>query len=491
MIAELNRADAPSHPAPAARRAPVLAYPHTWMREGAGESPWIALIRRHLNPGIAVAMLMMLAPLFHQKLNAGVGTLGALTFVLSLQLVSRPRFEAAYAKVTWWQDLRQAACEWCYVVLMLVAAGYLLKATNAYSHKLLFVWFILTPLAFAGAQSLARKITRWRLRQGALRRRLVVVGATKVGCELASRLTAEPWLGTVDGFFDDRRPHRLPRAVRARLLGRYGDIAEYARRNQVHVIYLCLPISSQSRIRRLLEELSDSTASIYLVPDLSAFDLMQARFGEVRGLPLLAVRESPFCGMTGVSKRASDIVLSALAVLITAPLMLAIAIGVRRSSPGPILFRQRRYGLDGRQIIVYKFRSMTVCEDGVIQQATRSDPRVTPFGRWLRRSSLDELPQLFNVLQGTMSLVGPRPHAVAHNEYYRRLVSGYMLRHKVRPGITGLAQVNGERGETQNVSKMQTRIELDLEYLNNWSLGLDLRILLKTLAVVFHSREAY
>ena len=491
MIAELNRAEAPVHSARPARRAPLLAYPHTWMREGAGESPWIALIRRHLNPGLAVGVLLALAPVFHQKLTASVGTLAALAFVLSLQLVSRPRFEHAHSQVTWWDDLRQAACEWCYVVLMLLAVGYLLKAANAYSHKLLIAWFILTPLAFAGAQSLARRITRWRLRQGALRRRLVVVGATKVGCELASRLNAEPWLGTVDGFFDDRRTHRLPRAVRARLLGRFGDIAEYARRNQVHVIYLCLPISSQSRIRRLLEELSDSTASIYLVPDLSAFDLMQARFGEVRGLPLLAVRESPFCGMTGVSKRASDIVLSALAVLLTAPVMLAIAIGIRRSSPGPVLFRQRRYGLDGRQIVVYKFRTMTVCEDGAIAQATRADPRVTPFGRWLRRSSLDELPQLFNVLQGTMSLVGPRPHAVAHNEYYRRLVSGYMLRHKVRPGITGLAQVNGQRGETQNVGKMQMRIELDLEYLNNWSLGLDLRILLKTLAVVFHSRQAY
>ena len=483
MIAELNRADAPPHR--------ISAYPHTWMREGAGESPWIALIRRHLNPAIAVVVLLMLAPLFHQKMTASVGTLAALAFVLSLQLVSRPRFESAYANVTFWTDLRQAACEWCYVVVLLLAAGYLLRASSAYSHRLLVTWFVATPAAFAAAQSLARRITRWRLRHGAIRRRLVVVGATKVGCELASRLNAEPWLGTVDGFFDDRQSHRLPRAVRARLLGKFSDIAEYARRNQVHVIYLCLPISSQSRIRRLLDELSDSTASIYLVPDLSAFDLMQARFGEVRGLPLLAVRESPFCGMTGVSKRACDIVLSSLALLITAPLMIGIAIGVRRSSPGPILFRQRRYGLDGRQIVVYKFRTMSVCEDGAIQQATRSDPRVTSFGRRLRRSSLDELPQLFNVLQGTMSVVGPRPHAVAHNEYYRRLVSGYMLRHKVRPGITGLAQVNGQRGETRNVSKMQMRIELDLEYLNNWSLGLDLRILLKTLAVVFHSRGAY
>ena len=225
MIAELNRAEAPVHSARPARRAPLLAYPHTWMREGAGESPWIALIRRHLNPGLAVGVLLALAPVFHQKLTASVGTLAALAFVLSLQLVSRPRFEHAHSQVTWWDDLRQAACEWCYVVLMLLAVGYLLKAANAYSHKLLIAWFILTPLAFAGAQSLARRITRWRLRQGALRRRLVVVGATKVGCELASRLNAEPWLGTVDGFFDDRRTHRLPRAVRARLLGRFGDIA--------------------------------------------------------------------------------------------------------------------------------------------------------------------------------------------------------------------------------------------------------------------------
>jgi putative colanic acid biosynthesis UDP-glucose lipid carrier transferase len=387
--------------------------------------------------------------------------------------------------------MRRATIEWWCVVAALLLAGLLLKATGLFSRKVIFTWFVVTPFALLGVQAATRSITGWRRRFGAIKRRLIIVGASKVGCELAARLAEEPWLGIVDGFFDDRRLDRLPRAIRAQHLGRFHDVAEYSRRNQVHVIYICLPISARSRIHALLEELRDSTASIYLVPDLSAFDLMQARFGEVRGLPLLAVRESPFCGLAGVWKRASDIVLSIATLFVAAPIMIAIAIGVRRSSPGPVLFRQRRYGLDGKVFIVYKFRTMSVCEDGVIQQATRDDPRVTPFGRFLRRSSLDELPQLFNVLIGNMSLVGPRPHAVAHNEHYRGLVSGYMLRHKVRPGITGLAQVNGQRGETNNLRKMNRRVEYDLEYLNDWSLGLDLRILLKTVLVIFQNRRVY
>jgi putative colanic acid biosynthesis UDP-glucose lipid carrier transferase len=192
-----------------------------------------------------------------------------------------------------------------------------------------------------------------------------------------------------------------------------------------------------------------------------------------------------------VLKRGSDVLLAAGALLLLAPLLAAIALLVRRSSPGPALFRQRRFGLDGREFVVYKFRTMTVCEDEPVMQATRLDLRVTPIGRFLRRTSLDELPQLLNVLSGSMSLVGPRPHAVAHNQHYRKLVSGYMLRHKVRPGITGLSQVNGLRGETVDVEKMRRRVELDIEYLKNWSLGLDVRILLKTLRVVWNDKSAY
>ena len=211
------------------------------------------------------------------------------------------------------------------------------------------------------------------------------------------------------------------------------------------------------------------------------FDLIQARSGELFGIPVVAMCETPFYGYRGVVKRMTDIAFASAVLLVAAPLMIAISLLVRYSSPGPVLFRQRRYGLDGHEIIVYKFRTMSVLEDGAkVSQATRDDARVTRLGRFLRRYSLDELPQLINVLQGRMSLVGPRPHAVAHNEEYRKLIKGYMLRHKVPPGITGLAQINGCRGETARVEDMQQRVDYDLEYLRRWSPLLDLRILLLT-----------
>jgi putative colanic acid biosysnthesis UDP-glucose lipid carrier transferase len=228
------------------------------------------------------------------------------------------------------------------------------------------------------------------------------------------------------------------------------------------------------------------------VPDIFVADLIQARVDSIGGLPVVAVCESPFYGFNGVVKRLADFSLAALILLAISPLMLAIAAGVKLSSPGPVLFRQRRYGLDGRRIVVYKFRSMSVAEDGdTVRQATRNDVRVTRFGAFLRASSLDELPQFINVLQGRMSIVGPRPHAVAHNEMYRKLILGYMIRHKVKPGITGLAQVNGLRGETDTVEKMKARIDYDLAYLRNWSLALDLRIILKTVVVVLQKHNAY
>jgi len=173
-------------------------------------------------------------------------------------------------------------------------------------------------------------------------------------------------------------------------------------------------------------------------------------------------------------------------------LLLAVAIGVKMSSPGPVIFRQKRNGLDGEEIIVYKFRSMRTQDNGaVVKQATKGDPRITPFGAFIRKTSLDELPQFVNVLQGRMSIVGPRPHAVAHNEEYRRLIKAYMVRHKVKPGITGWAQVNGYRGETDTIEKMQARVEFDLEYLRNWSLGLDLQIIIRTVRVMVFDRNAY
>jgi putative colanic acid biosynthesis UDP-glucose lipid carrier transferase len=242
----------------------------------------------------------------------------------------------------------------------------------------------------------------------------------------------------------------------------------------------------------LLEELRDTTASIYYVPDIFVFDLIQARSGELHGIPVVAMCETPFYGYRGVTKRLTDVVLSLAVLIVTAPLFALLALLVRLSSPGPVIFRQRRYGLDGREIIVYKFRTMNVTEDGVkVRQASKTDSRITPLGAILRRLSLDELPQLVNVLQGRMSLVGPRPHAVAHNEEYRKLIKGYMVRHKVLPGITGLAQVNGCRGETSKLEEMEARVNYDLDYLRRWSPMLDLKILFQTFLKLFHDGKAY
>ena len=244
-------------------------------------------------------------------------------------------------------------------------------------------------------------------------------------------------------------------------------------------------MSPQPRVIELLSSLRDSTASIYFVPDLSVFDLVQPRFDLVDGIPVIAVCESPFYGVRGIAKRISDVAISCAAIALLAPVFALVALGVKLSSPGPAIYRQKRYGLDGKEIVVFKFRSLSVVEDGATSytQVARNDSRVTPFGAFIRKTSLDEIPQLFNVLFGDMSIVGPRPHAVAVNENYRRQIPGYMVRHKVKPGITGWAQVNGYRGG-DDLHSMRKRTEYDLEYLRSWSLAMDLLIIWKTLKML-------
>jgi putative colanic acid biosysnthesis UDP-glucose lipid carrier transferase len=278
----------------------------------------------------------------------------------------------------------------------------------------------------------------------------------------------------------------------ARLVGSLSDMSQYVKVNRTDVIFIALPIRHVKRVMNLLDDLRDTTASIYYVPDIFVFDLIQARSGEIHGIPVVAMCETPFYGYRGVAKRLTDVGFSALILLLLLPLLVIIAIVVKLSSPGPIIFKQRRYGLDGREIGVYKFRTMRVTEDGAeVRQASKTDSRITRVGSVLRRSSMDELPQLINVLQGRMSLVGPRPHAVAHNEEYRKLIKGYMVRHKVLPGITGLAQVNGCRGETSQLEEMEARVNYDLDYLRHWSPMLDIKILLLTVVKVFRDDKAY
>lgn len=296
------------------------------------------------------------------------------------------------------------------------------------------------------------------------------------------------------GFFDDRpreRTAELPREV-GRQVGGVDELVERARRGDVDIVYITFPMRAEERIRSVLARLADTTASVYIVPDFFVFELLHARWTNINGLPAVSVFENPLLGVSGLTKRAADVVFGSLILAAAAVPMLLVGTAIKLTSKGPVFFRQRRYGLDGREILVWKFRTMTCFDDcGSVQQATRNDKRVTAIGRLLRKTSLDEIPQLFNVIGGSMSLVGPRPHATAHNEQYRSLIDGYMLRHKVKPGITGLAQVNGYRGETETLDKMERRVACDHQYIREWSLWMDAKILVRTLGVVLRQRNAY
>ena len=383
--------------------------------------------------------------------------------------------------------------DWVIKVGLLALFGYASHYLEFFDTDVLLIWLWLAPTSQVAAHVLARQIAPAILKIQGETRYAIIAGANEQGAELASRFKEDPYSNTqILGFFDDRSVGRLKHPYECRMLGTLDDLPRFVNENKIPLIYLSLPMSTQPRILSLLDRLRDTTASIYFVPDIFVTDLIQGRLSTAAGLPVVAVCESPFTGFNGVVKRISDIILSLLILCLISPLMLGIALGVKFSSPGPVIFKQRRYGLDGKEIVVYKFRSMTTCDDGdKIQQAQKSDRRITPFGAFIRKTSLDELPQFINVLQGRMSIVGPRPHAVAHNEEYRKLIKGYMVRHKVKPGITGWAQVNGYRGETEVLDKMKKRIDHDLEYLRNWSLRLDLYIIIKTALIVIKDRHAY
>jgi putative colanic acid biosynthesis UDP-glucose lipid carrier transferase len=340
-----------------------------------------------------------------------------------------------------------------------------------------------------------RVVLRTLRRHGRNSRTVAIAGAGVLGERILRTLLDNAWMGLRPmGFFDDHKPvgSRPVEGSDVQVLGDLGDMVARAQAGAFDIVYIALPLRAEGRVRDVIDGLSNTSATVYFVPDIFAFNLLQARLVPLGGIPTIGVFETPFASVDGWVKRVEDIVLASLILLFASVPMLLAAIGVKLSSKGPVFFRQRRYGLDGRAFLVWKFRSMTVCEDGPeIPQAKRFDPRVTPFGAFLRRTSLDELPQFFNVLLGSMSIVGPRPHAVAHNEQYRKLIHGYMLRHKVKPGITGWAQINGFRGETDTLDKMERRVEHDLWYICNWSLWLDLRIVLMTTLKGFAGRNTY
>lgn len=379
---------------------------------------------------------------------------------------------------------------WALTVLILVLLGMGTGMVGKFDQRVMLVWFGVVPLLLLVAHRAAR------LLGGADRaevRSVILIGANAASARFAANIDRNPNMYMkVVGYFDDRAQDRWPADLAHPVLGKMDEIADYVRLHQIKLVFISQPISAQPRIRSLVDELQDTTTSVYFLPDIYIFDLMQARFDNVGGMPVIAICESPFTGFNSLLKRVSDIVLATLIQIMLLPIMAIIAVTIKLTSKGPIIFRQRRYGLYGEEIMVYKFRSMTVAEDGAkVVQATKNDQRVTKVGGFLRKTSLDELPQFINVLQGRMSIVGPRPHAVAHNEQYRKLIKGYMLRHKVKPGITGWAQVNGLRGETDTLDKMEARIAYDLDYLRHWSLWLDMWIIVRTVLVVLKRENAF
>jgi putative colanic acid biosynthesis UDP-glucose lipid carrier transferase len=382
---------------------------------------------------------------------------------------------------------------WLVTAGLLLAFGHFSGYLDYFERHVLLTWAWVAPWCQLGGHfALRLALPQLRALQGAPRR-VLFAGMNTHGVEFARRLQQDVYCNVrIVGFADDRVAERLPERRESAVLGRLEELPQLVKRYRIDLVYLAVPMCSTPRLRAMLDALRDTTASVYFVPDPFVTDLIQGSVDSVSGMPVLGVCDTPFSGVSGLLKRASDIVLALLILVAIAPLFAAIALAVKLGSPGPVIFRQRRYGLDGEEIIVYKFRSMRVSEDGaVIRQATRVDERITPLGAFLRRTSLDELPQFINVLSGRMSIVGPRPHAVAHNELYRKLIKGYMQRHKVKPGITGWAQVNGLRGETATLERMQARIEHDLEYLRNWSLRLDLYIIAKTVWVVLRGENAH
>jgi putative colanic acid biosynthesis UDP-glucose lipid carrier transferase len=446
-----------------------------------------ALVRAAIDPVVAIVTLLVSTAWMEGRFDGAHLILALIVF--SLMFPGTASRENAALRTL----IAEVLKGWLAIVGLLLLLGWASRTLDIFDPGVLLAWTLATPIALVAAHRLAPVILQRVLAAEGRARLAVIAGANPLGQQLAQAIRADPILGIrCVGYFDDRICERLDGMEPSSKLGTLTDLAEYVKSNRVDLIFIALPMASQPRILHLLEQLHDTTASIYFAPDIFVFDLIQARVDSIGDIPVVAICETPFYGINGAIKRLSDIVLASLILMLILPMMIFIAAGVKLSSRGPALFKQRRYGLDGREIVVYKFRTMTVLEDGeVVQQATRNDKRVTRFGAFLRQYSLDELPQFINVLQGRMSVVGPRPHAVAHNEMYRKLIRRYMIRHKVKPGITGLAQVNGFRGETDDIDKMKGRIEQDLAYLRHWSLRLDLRIILKTIAVVLRRDNAY
>jgi len=392
-------------------------------------------------------------------------------------------------------QIRPLILTWLETSCAIFALGYAFKVSEGYSRLAVFSWLLLAfcfLLTFRACLHLGFRMLR---SQGRNIRTVGVMGSGTASRCIARVIFENPWMGLrFGGFYGQAFPPAPADCSPAewKLAGTLDDLVRKAQQGVIDQVFLCSATITSDDLKNITARLADTTAAIYVVPDTLTFSILHGDWADFAGVPAIRLFDSPFFGINNLTKRVEDLLLSLAILIVIALPMCCIAVLIKLTSKGPVLFKQRRYGVHGEEIIVWKFRSMTVCEDGrCIHQACKHDPRVTPLGAFLRRTSLDEFPQFFNVLQGRMSIVGPRPHAVAHNEYYRKKIFGYMLRHKVKPGITGWAQVNGWRGETDTVAKMEKRIEYDLWYIQNWSLWLDIKIIFMTIIKGFCGKNAF
>ncbi|MFV8782793.1 undecaprenyl-phosphate glucose phosphotransferase [Microbulbifer sp. SA54] len=419
------------------------------------------------------------------------GLLAAISFAFVAESVELYR---SWRGETYFRILGTVTLAWAVVCIILLILGYAAAAEGAYDRVAIVCWFFVTLLGLAFWRFCLRQLLFILRQKGHNTRSCVILGCTDAGYKLAGDLRLNPQLGIkVEGFYEVSGFNDTSRiANQFSLLGDVSDAIKRARSGDLDLVFIALPMRAEDIISDILDEFSDTTATVHILPNFFVAKMLHARWHQVGSSSLLSVFDTPIQGFDSWLKRVEDLVIASTILILISPLMVLIALAVKFTSAGPVIFKQRRYGLDGRTIYVWKFRTMKTMDDGDrVVQATPDDKRITPLGRFLRRTSLDELPQFFNVLQGSMSIVGPRPHAVAHNEEYRRLVSGYMLRHKVKPGITGLAQINGFRGETDTLDKMSRRVEQDLEYIRRWSILLDLRIVFLTIFKGFFNKNAY
>jgi putative colanic acid biosynthesis UDP-glucose lipid carrier transferase len=429
----------------------------------------------------------------------GSGSAAYMYLIISTSLAAMPVFAAVGPSVfsrgvRFWWLVRQVVYGVIVLSILTLVVLFATKLTSEFSRRWFVVWMGTTCVGLIGARLFLIGILSLLRRTGVNQKRVVIVGSGPMGRSLVSRVTGAAWPSfQLVGIFD-RRKTSLKKETDIPVYSNFDDLSQFVDEHNIQEVWIALPMSAEKHIERVTEDMMQTTATVRFVPDTFGLKLSQHRVTEIHGMPMFNLSSSKMVGLNRVIKAALDYTMAFTVLATIGPLiMLPVAIAVKLTSRGPVFFHQKRHGWDGRKFSVYKFRSMTVHAEksGVITQAGANDSRITSIGKFLRQTSLDELPQFINVLQGRMSIVGPRPHAVEHNEEYKTKIRHYMRRHKVKPGITGFAQIKGWRGQTDTVHKMRKRVQYDLYYLENWTIGFDVKIIWLTFFRGFIHPNAY